>query len=131
GFFGTDQNDPEGRLKSIEQQLHALLKEVQGMRKGGAPKAATSVPAHTPVMVTTASPTTKLNVISTPPVSPEVALTRATYDLPAAKARMFADLLKDYKGPVVEFTITDDKMTVTTTPETQHTIALFIALLQG
>src|SRR5437870_3493254 len=34
-FYSPNQNDPDARLKAIEQQLQALLKEVQGMRKGG------------------------------------------------------------------------------------------------
>ncbi|HEV2947399.1 MAG TPA: M56 family metallopeptidase, partial [Gemmataceae bacterium] len=39
-----DQNDPDARLRAIEQQLQALLKEVKGMRSGGPNNKATRTP---------------------------------------------------------------------------------------
>ena len=58
-------------------------------------------------------------------------LSRATYDLPATKAKALADLLQDSKSPVVEIKAESDKVTVTTTPEAQQIIGQLIAMLQG
>ena len=60
-----------------------------------------------------------------------ISLTRAIYDLPAAKAKALADLLQDSKGPVVEIKAEGDKVTVTTTSEAQQMIGQLIAMLQG
>ncbi|HEV3144044.1 MAG TPA: hypothetical protein VGZ47_09190 [Gemmataceae bacterium] len=59
-------------------------------------------------------------------------LTRANYTLPAASAKALDDFLKaQVKAPVLETKVEGDKITVTTTPEVQHIIAQFIALMQG
>jgi beta-lactamase regulating signal transducer with metallopeptidase domain len=141
------QNGPEDRLKAIEDQLQALLKEVRGMRKGGTrpPTPATTVRPSASAgfqYVPTPAPT----ITAVPPTAPApgqvvfppprwdggtISLTRASYDLPAAKAKALADLLQDSKGPTVEIKAEGDKVTVTTTPEAQQVIAHLIAMLQG
>src|SRR5207247_1030227 len=141
GFYSANQNDSDARLKAIEQQLHALLKEVQGMRKGDTPKVATPA-ASAPVQYfppATISgvppPAAPVGQIAYPPPSIRgdgaISLTRAIYDLPAAKAKALSDLLQDSKGPVVEIKAEGDKVTVTTTPEAQQMIGQLIAMLQG
>jgi hypothetical protein len=139
GFFGPDQNDPEGRLKAIEDQLQVLLKEVRGMRKGGTrpPTPATTVRPPAPatgIQYVPASPAAVSDVPPGPPVGfapGAISLTRAIYDLPAAKAKALADLLQDSKGPVVEIKAENDKVTVTTTPQAQQIVGQLIAMLQG
>jgi hypothetical protein len=140
GLSAPGQNDPEGRLKAIEQQLHALLKEVQGMRKGGAAKAATPPTPYSqyvpPATITAVPATASVGQAPFPTSSTRagdgaISLTRAIYDLPAAKAKALADLLQDSKGPVVEIKAEGDKVTVTTTPEAQQMIGQLIAMLQG
>jgi beta-lactamase regulating signal transducer with metallopeptidase domain len=136
----TAVGDPDARLKAIEDQLQALLKEVRGMRKGGAQKAtatAVSAPQYFPPPTVSAVPSTAPvagQVAFPPPVSrPDGAinLTRAVYDLPAAKAKALTDLLQDSKGPVVEIKAEGDKVTVTTTPDAQQIVGQLIAMLQG
>ena len=136
GFSAPTQNDPDARLKAIEQQLQALLKEVQGMRKGG-------IKAPTPTAGVRYVPAAPATVSAVPPPvgapfpqrasgsGGTINLTRATYDLPAAKAKALADLLQDSKGPAVEIKVEGDKVTVTTTPEALRIVAQFIAMLQG
>jgi hypothetical protein len=61
-----------------------------------------------------------------------VALIRTTYTLPAAKAKALGAFLKEHlKASVVETTVEDDKLTVTTTPEAQKAIGQLIGLIQG
>jgi len=61
-----------------------------------------------------------------------VSLTRATYTLPTASAKALNDFLSSQvKATVLEVKVESDKITVTTTPEIQHTIASLIALMQG
>jgi hypothetical protein len=140
---GGDPGDPDARLKAIEQQLQALLKEVRSMR-GGAnkpeyPANALFYPqrAVTPPPMIHSAPA-EVNMV--PPGRPvagtatkggEVTLLRATYELSHAKAEALAALLKDSKGPAVELKSEDDKVTVTTTPEAQNIIAQLIAMMQG
>jgi type II secretory pathway pseudopilin PulG len=140
GFSIPNQNDSDTRLKAIEQQLHALLKEVQGMRKGGAAKAATPPTPYSqyvpPVTITAVPATASVGQAPFPTSSTRagdgaISLTRAIYDLPAAKAKALSDLLQDSKGPVVEIKADGDKVTVTTTPEAQQMIGQLIAMLQG
>jgi beta-lactamase regulating signal transducer with metallopeptidase domain len=136
----AEPGDSDARLKAIEQQLEALLKEVHGMRKGGARKATTQ-PAPSPsvyvppvVAVPSTAAAAGQGAFTTPVVArPDGAinLTRAVYDLPAAKAKALSDLLQDSKGPVVEIKAEGDKVTVTTTPEAQHIVGQLISMLQG
>jgi beta-lactamase regulating signal transducer with metallopeptidase domain len=142
-----DQNDPDARLRAIEQQLQALLKEVKGMRTGGPnnklsrPPAVRYVPssAATPPAVLAPSrvpqvpgqPYEPTAVISQQVQGSEVTLTRATYELPGEKAKALSDLLQGYNGPEVTLKIEGDKVTVTTSPEAQHMLGQFIRFLQG
>jgi len=65
-------------------------------------------------------------------VDNNVALIRTTYTLPAAKAKALGTFLKEHlKASVVETTVEDDKLTVTTTPEAQKAISQLIGLIQG
>jgi len=137
----VDQNDPDARLRAIEQQLQALVKEVRGMRDGGpnkpgSPAASRHVPAragtpppvhYVPVQVPTGS-----NVAPLPASQGgEVMLSRATYELPSDKSKALSDLLQGSKSPEVTIKVEGDKVTVTTTPEGQHAIGQFIYFLQG
>jgi beta-lactamase regulating signal transducer with metallopeptidase domain len=64
--------------------------------------------------------------------SAEVMLTRATYKLPTAKAEALGAFLREHvKASVMETKVEGENLIVTTTPEAQHTIAAFIALVQG
>jgi len=146
GFPGVQQNDPDARLKAIEQQLQALLKEVRGMRSGGPNKAGglAAVP-HAPARAATSSnPYFHPPRVTTPPGLPtagtplpasqggEVMLSRVTYELPSDKSKALSDLFQDTKNPEVTVKIEDgDNVTVTTTPEAQHVIGQFIHFLQG
>jgi beta-lactamase regulating signal transducer with metallopeptidase domain len=137
-YAGVGQNDPDARLKAIEDQLQALLKEVRGMRKGGTrpPTPASTTPyAQPPTTISAGPPPAPTNVAPFPPPSTRgdgaISLTRAVYDLPAGKANALADLLQGSKGPVVEVKMEDDKAIVTTTPEAQQVIGQLIAMLQG
>jgi hypothetical protein len=59
-------------------------------------------------------------------------LTRSTYKMPKDKAESLANFLKDQvKGHVLETKVEGDGIVVTTTPDAQHTIGQFIALVQG
>ncbi|HLW64757.1 MAG TPA: hypothetical protein VKS79_05505, partial [Gemmataceae bacterium] len=61
-----------------------------------------------------------------------ISLTRTTYTLPPASAKALDDFLKtQVKAKVLETKVEGDKLTVTTTPDVQHIIAQFIALMQG
>jgi beta-lactamase regulating signal transducer with metallopeptidase domain len=144
--------DPDARLKAIEQQLQALLKEVKGMRNGGGNKSTTPSAVHSvpplprtppgvryvPGNVAFPGHTVPPGQTAPRPVMPpaadpsgEITLTRATYELPSDKAKALSDLLQGYKGPEVTMKIEGDKMTVTTSPGAQHAIGQFIRFLQG
>ncbi len=145
----VDQNDPDARLRAVEQQLQALLREVKGMRNSGPNNKAPRTPSvhYVPAQAATPAPpnffgrerihsgqTTAEPAAVIPPQpsgSTEVALTRATYELPGEKAKALSELLQGYKGPEITFKIEGDKMTVTTTPEAQHMLGQFVRFLQG
>jgi beta-lactamase regulating signal transducer with metallopeptidase domain len=62
----------------------------------------------------------------------EVVLTRATYKLKPAKAEALGAFLREHvKATVMETKVEGENLIVTTTPESQRTIAQFIALVQG
>jgi beta-lactamase regulating signal transducer with metallopeptidase domain len=137
----VDQNDPDARLRAVEQQLQALLKEVRGIRNGGPNKPENpAAPRHAPARAATPPPVHYVlpQVATTPPVGPlpasqggEVMLSRATYELPSDKSKALSDLFQGTKNPEVTLKIEGDKVTVTTTPEGQHAIGQFIHFLQG
>jgi beta-lactamase regulating signal transducer with metallopeptidase domain len=143
------------RLEQIEKQLQGLLKEVQAMRKGAKPL---NAPAGTALRSTSGplpeaprsnapqpsrvrviregNPLRETAIIDTATSSPiieggEVTLTRATYNLPNAKAEALAALLKDLKNEDIEIKVEGNKITVTTSHENQRLIAPFIGLLNG
>jgi hypothetical protein len=148
--------DRDRKLQELEQRIQTLLEEVRSLRTGGATakqqvrviarpeKAGTAEkPAPRRVIVTTeAAP----HVIRAPEAQPYrtwvnlhraadpgvVNLTRATYKLTHAKAEALAGLLREHvKAPVIETKVEGDSLIVTTTPEAQHVIGQFVALIQG
>jgi hypothetical protein len=60
-----------------------------------------------------------------------ITLSRASYKLPKEKADALAAFLKHVKASVLESKVEDDGVTVTTTPDVQHTIAQLVGLLTG
>jgi len=141
-LVAPSQGEPDSRLKAIEDQLQALLKEVRGMRKGGTrpPTSVYNPPVYTPsaqppATISAGPPPAPTNAVPFPPPTTRgdvaISLTRTVYDLPATKAKALAELLQDSKGPVVEIKADGDKVTVTTTPEAQQVIGQLIAMLQG
>jgi beta-lactamase regulating signal transducer with metallopeptidase domain len=145
----VDQNDPDARLRAIEQQLQALLQEVKGMRNSSPNNKATRTPGVRHVPAQAATPPSPIyagriarvpdgQTLQPPAVvaananpGSEVTLTRATYELPGEKAKALSELMQGYKGPEITFKIEGDKMTVTTTPEAQHVLGQFVRFLQG
>jgi hypothetical protein len=64
------------------------------------------------------------------PAPTEVALTRATYPMPAAKAEALGKFLKDHvKAPVLETKVEGDSLIVTTTPEVQRSLKGLVDLV--
>jgi len=53
GVSPADQNDPDARLRAIEHQLQALLKEVKGMRKPAPTKPGLPRPSTCPARAVT------------------------------------------------------------------------------
>ncbi len=61
-----------------------------------------------------------------------VALTRATYKLPKGKTEALAAFLKsNIKASTLELKVEEDGLTVTTTSDTQQTVAGIVKLMQG
>ena len=106
-----------------------------------------SVPAVVPYLPTAVKPISariekyedlRGHLTLTQPVTPPqasgrvVTLTRATYKLPADKAKMLADFLKaNIKASVLELKIEGDGLTVTTTPDVQSNIGGIVKLMDG
>jgi len=65
------------------------------------------------------------------PAPESIPLSRATYKLPAEKAKAMATLLGEVKGTVMEVKVEGDKLIVTTTPEAQATVAQMVGLVTG
>jgi hypothetical protein len=156
---GNASPDRDKKLDDLEKKLKDLLKELQALKSGGNPGAATPPAEHrVPPGAKTeyhVVPTTTYqlrqangNMYYEPVTSyvqwanatqpggegkpAEVVLTRATYKLPAAKAQALGAFLHEHvKASVMETKVEGENLIVTTTPEAQHTIAAFIALVQG
>jgi beta-lactamase regulating signal transducer with metallopeptidase domain len=146
-----DAGDADARLRAIEQQLQALLKEVKGMRNAGTARTTTAVPARpgmpprgqydTPSVTTVPPRQPGIRAVMPPAAATSseasVTLSRATYELSNDKSKSLSDLVagipydRGYKGPEVTLKIEGDKVTVTTTPEAQQVIGQFIHFLQG
>jgi hypothetical protein len=72
------------------------------------------------------------NLVEAPAASQEVTLSRTTYKLPAAKAEALGKFLQEHvKAVIMETKADGDSLTITTTPEVQHGIRQFIALIEG
>jgi len=80
-----------------------------------------------------AQPVYNVTFVDSGTVSKEhnITLSRATYKLPKEKADALAAFLKHVKASVLETKVEDDGVTVTTTPDVQHTIAQLVGLLTG
>jgi beta-lactamase regulating signal transducer with metallopeptidase domain len=151
--------DRDKRLQLLEQQLQALLKEVQALRTGK--------PTHTEIRARRFEQALQgvdvkpVQVIAQPPQAVDVkpvqviarlpqgkvhslavrlvkegegalALSRASYQLPHAKAETLAAFLRDYvKAQVIETKVEGDTLTVTTTPDAQKAIGGLIGVIQG
>jgi hypothetical protein len=116
----------EKKVAELEAKLKELLKELKALRQSK----------------TDARPDGK-NVIldldfafpigDTRPAPSEIALTRATYKLPAGKAEALAKFLVDNvkAAPVLECKVDGDSLIVTTTPEYQHAVGQLVGLMLG
>jgi beta-lactamase regulating signal transducer with metallopeptidase domain len=129
----NEVTDRDKKLQQVEEQLKALLKEVQALR------APDRVNINRFIDVNRTGNFYAHNE-TFPPAKParaapapgEVNLTRTTYALPAAKAEALAKFLQQHvKAQVLETKAEGDSLTVTTTPEVQRAIGGFVALVQG
>jgi hypothetical protein len=141
----------EDRLKRLEDRFDALLNELRNSknpanRKSAPPvndaqtvpsnavqKAAKGLPSMTvkPVSPAGGNP---INILKKPHRDGDaetIALTRATYKLPAAKAKAFAEFLTTHLTDEVEVRFKDPTLQVTASAEDQAVIAQFIRLLQA
>jgi len=151
---GQSSPDRDKKLDELEKKLKDLVKELQALKAGGNPPAATPSGQNRVPVVADFVPTTNYRLrqdganVSYEPVTSfqrvhtlrggseekaaEVVLTRATYKLPTAKAEALGAFLREHvKASVMETKVEGENLIVTTTPEAQHTIAAFIALVQG
>jgi beta-lactamase regulating signal transducer with metallopeptidase domain len=135
------------QLQDLEAKLQGLLKEVQALRSGNKPPAASKeVPARAKILLRTPGDGTFQDVtgaagivqrravarVTTDANDKAVNLIRTTYKLPKTKAEALAALLKDNaKVAVLETKVDADTLTITTTPEAQHAIGHFIDFLEG
>jgi beta-lactamase regulating signal transducer with metallopeptidase domain len=144
-------DERERKIKELEDKLQAILKEVKALREGKGTSQATTKPKITekPATVTRVpvettywqavavegQPFTFTNawITDSGTASKEqtISLSRATYKLPKEKADALAAFLKHVKASVLETKVEDDGITVTTTPDVQHTIAQLVGLLTG
>lgn len=132
-----DANDRDKKIQELEAKIKELQDELVVLH------ARTSTAVRTP----TGSPTAELEpAAATPsgfgnfalPAGPaprenaEVSLTRVTYKLPAGHAEATAAFLSQHvEAPVLEAKADGDSVIVTTTPEAQKVIRMFIALVQA
>jgi hypothetical protein len=135
-------SDRDRRLKELEDKLESLLKEIKDLRGGSsAPAASAFQPANSKQTTTAAvSVNTPQNVRSwstgttitvADPTAP-VTLSRASYKLPKEKAEALSAFLREHvKAQVLETKVEGDNFIVTTTPEAQHVIGQFLALIEG
>jgi hypothetical protein len=149
-------SDRDRRLKELEDKLEALLREIKDLR-GGSPAAAataapaTAAPAASHKTGTTSSVTTAPATSFVPAATPQgvqlwsvtstgkgadpnaaVTLSRTSYKLPKEKAEALSAFLREHvKAQVLETKVEGDNFIVTTTPEAQHVISQFVALIEG
>jgi beta-lactamase regulating signal transducer with metallopeptidase domain len=140
-------DDRDRKIKELEDKLQAILKEVKDLRQAKGANQTTTKPKITekPATVTRVpvelkhwtavetQPAFNVTFVDSGTVSKEhtITLSRATYKLPKEKADALAAFLKHVKASVLETKVEDDGVTVTTTPDVQHTIAQLVGLLTG
>jgi hypothetical protein len=152
-FFVYSQAAPaqgderDRKIKELEDKLQAILREVKALREAKDTTQATTKPKITekPATVTRtpvelrhwtaveAQPAYNITFVDSGAGSKEhtITLSRATYKLPKEKADALAAFLKHVKASVLETKVEDDGVTVTTSPDVQHTIAQLVGLLTG
>src|SRR5262249_35262610 len=135
--------DRDRRLKELEDKLEGLLKEIKDLRGSGAAPAAASTPTTSAGPKTTTtwvtgqgqnvkwdSEVTLTNVV--PNQKGPITLSRASYKLPKEKAEALSAFMREHvKTNVLETKVEGDNFIVTTTPEAQHVIGQFVALIEG
>ena len=124
------------KLQDLEAKVKALLKEVQTMRGNKPPTGTNSNQGTIGSLIVDLDNDGKLDVIVANLVADatpqEVTLSRTTYKLPAAKAEALGKFLQEHvKAVIMETKADGDSLTITTTPEVQHGIRQFIALIEG
>jgi beta-lactamase regulating signal transducer with metallopeptidase domain len=124
--------EQDKKLQELEAKVKALLKEVQDLRnnKTTATQGATSFWFE---LADGNQHFTMANNSAFASAGPtEVALTRTTYKLPAAKAEALGKFLQQHvKASVMETKVEGESLIVTTTPEVQRGIGQFINLIEG
>jgi beta-lactamase regulating signal transducer with metallopeptidase domain len=123
--------EQDKKIQELEAKVKALLKEVQALRASKTSGTQTGTPLWE---VTTG--TQYFTIVSDGVVvqaaPTEVALTRTTYKLPAAKAEALGKFLQQHvKATVMETRVEGESLIVTTTPEVQRGIGQFINLIEG
>ena len=125
-------SEQDKKLQELEGKVKALLKEVQALRTSKSSGTQAGTQFWTDVTFGTQYFTT-LNeggVVHDAPT--EVALTRTTYKLPAAKAEALGKFLQQHvKAAVMETKVEGESLIVTTTPEVQRGIGQIINLIEG
>jgi hypothetical protein len=132
------ESDRERRLKAIEEHLQKLLKEVQELRGGGVGAAQETARAQAVARLRSLRgqlenqlEIQRKKAVEGAPQPRTIALSRATYPIPKARAEQLSALLKEVKAEVLEVKIDGDALVVTTTPEAQKTIGEFVSFLVG
>jgi hypothetical protein len=124
-------SDRDKKVQELEARIKQLLEEVQALRDARKP-AATKTTAPTTYQYTpTITGYNQLYLYSRKAAN-EVTLSRATYKLPADKAKALAAFLsEEVKVSVLETKVDGDSLIVTTTPQVQQVIRQFVSLVQG
>jgi beta-lactamase regulating signal transducer with metallopeptidase domain len=128
-------SDRDKKIQDLEAKIKQLLKELEELRGD---KGETAPPTIDRVPLTRADVLYRAFAAEKSAPAPaggapgEITLSRVTYKLPAGKAEAVATFLKEQvKTSVLETKADGDNLVVTTTPEAQHVIGQFIALIQG
>jgi beta-lactamase regulating signal transducer with metallopeptidase domain len=127
--------DREKKLQELEARIKALLTEIAAIKNhvGSGKPADSTTPSRRLFESRVISPASGYH---NDPMARrshhEIMLSRATYQVPHAKAESLARFLRTHlTASVVDVKIDGDKLTVTTTPEAQQTIKQLIALVQA
>jgi beta-lactamase regulating signal transducer with metallopeptidase domain len=154
----SSDNEREQRLRALEQQLQAMLKEIKALRQE---KTGTATPRSDTqrVLRLTGSADNKpvtaaqkvlneyaieltqqpgqqairrLHVNLATPEGQTVVLVRSTYKLSHAAAESLAAMLREHvKAPIFETKVEGDTLIVTTTAQAQEVIKGLVALIKG